>query len=48
MTSETSGAFDGMRLVSSKPFSEDTQVTISFQDVSATGMSSVERHEYMV
>ena len=46
MTNETGGAFDGMRLVSSKPFPKDTQVTISFEDVSATGMSSMDTHEY--
>ena len=43
---ETGGAFDGMRLVSSKPFPKDTQVTISFEDESATGMSSMDTHEY--
>ena len=46
VTSETSGAFDGMRLVSSKPFPKDTQVIISFQDISATGMPSINTHEY--
>ena len=37
-TSETVGSFNEVRLVSSEPFAEETQVTISFEDISATGM----------
>ena len=37
-TSETVGSFSKVRLTSSEPFANDTQVTISFEDISATGM----------
>ena len=46
MTNETDGAFHGVRLVSSTPFTKDTQVTISFKDITATGMISMDTPEY--
>lgn len=33
--------FQDVRLVSSQPFAEDTDVTISFTDISATGKNSL-------
>ena len=38
---ESVGNFQDVRLVSSQPFAEDTDVTISFTDISATGKNSL-------
>ena len=38
---ESVGNFRDVRLVSSQPFAEDTDVTISFTDISATGKNSL-------
>ena len=40
-TVESVGNFQDVRLVSSQPFAEDTDVTISFTDISATGKNSL-------
>ena len=36
-TSESVGNFEEVRLVASQPFAKDTDVTISFADITATG-----------
>ena len=38
---ESVGNFQDVRLVSSQPFAADTNVTISFTDISATGKNSL-------
>ena len=40
-TTESVGNFTEVRLVADQPFAEDTNVTISFEDISATGVYTV-------
>ena len=40
-TVESVGNFQDVRLTSSQPFAEDTSVTISFADITATGKKSL-------
>ena len=40
-TNESVGDFTGVRLVADQPFAEDTNVSISFQDINATGQCSI-------
>ena len=40
-TTESVGNFTEVRLVADQPFAEDTDVSISFEDISATGVCSL-------
>ena len=40
MTDESVGNFTEVRLVADQPFAKDTSVSISFEDISATGQCS--------
>ena len=41
MTNESVGDFTDLRLVADQPFAEDTNVTISFEDISTEGVCSL-------
>ena len=47
-TTESVGNFTELRLVANQPFAEDTSVSISFEDISATGVYSLLENIYTI
>ena len=47
-TTESVGDFTEVRLVADQPFAEDTNVSISFEDIPPTGVCSLQAYNYIL
>ena len=47
-TTESVGDFTEVRLVADQPFAEDTNVSITFEDIPPTGVCSFQTYNYIL